>query len=213
MPEDVISINDPELLKEIVEADPEADFFEAPPPPPEGDYMVKLFLGQKGIVIRRQKRKDVDQGDARTGPLHVAVWMDVHILDPGQPWDDTTCSYFADSIISDRKKRPGQPLGTSKLHTILRAVNQPAIGAMSLPELLQHTQSVLASEPTCGARGQWVAKAGKEEDYRIVLTGMNNFPLLDPQHPEFGHDHNIIDPKTNQAVRAYFNILSFIRMG
>ncbi len=217
MPDDkgIIDINDPILQQEMVEADPDADWFEqAAPPPDDRDYQVKILLGEHGMIAKKQQRKG-DTNGTRTGPMFLSLELELRIVDPGQPWDNMPTSYWADSLIWDNK-------GTSKLHTILRAVGAPARGNMTIADLRDHTLGVLASEPLAFCEGKWEARAkDAENEYRTVLKGMKNFPLIDPQHPEHGHSpfvEDVVtkrrDPKTQQivevgtgeVVRAYFRV-------
>jgi len=208
---DIIDINDPILQQEMVEADPDADFFEQPPPPPDDrEYQFKLGLGEGGVTVKHQERKG-DSNGQRTGPLFLNFNLEVRVVDPGQPWDNMPTQDYATSIVM-------QSSGTSKLHSILRAVGAPALGRMDLAALRDHALGVFASEPLCFGQGQWEARA-KDGDgsYRTVRRGMKNFPLVDPQHPELGHSPWIedavhVDAKTRaqvgtgEIVRAYFRV-------
>src|SRR6185437_4842434 len=164
---DVIDINDPLLQQEMVEADPEADFFEMPPPPPDDrDYQVKILLGERGVVAKRQKRKG--ENGQPTGPLFLNFALELRIIDPDQPWDGAPLFDNATSIIM-------QSSGTSLLLAILRAVGQPATGRMSLDQLRDHALGVFASEPICSISGKWEAQI-KDQDgkYKTVKKGMHN---------------------------------------
>jgi hypothetical protein len=200
----------------MIEADPEADYFELPPPPPDDQqYQVKVLLGDGGVTVRRQERKG-DLNGQRTGLLFLNFALELRIVDPGQPWDNAACFDNATSIVM-------QNSGTSKLHSILRALGAPAMGRMDLAALRDHALGVLAGEPTAVITGKWEARA-KDQDgtYRTVLKGMKNFPLLDPEHPELGHspwaeDRVRMDPKTRQQigtgemVRARFQVDNYLR--
>jgi len=205
-----IDINDPLLQAEMVEANPEADFFELPPPPPDDrDYMVKVGMGDRGMTVKRQMRKGDAEGNP-TGPLFLIVALENRIIDPDQIWNDAPLFDNATSIIMNSS-------GTSLLHAILRALGHPALGRMNLSELRDHALSVFSSELTCGVSGKWEAsiedqnpKAKKK--YRIVRKGMSNFPLIDPAHPELGYSPyaEVIDSDTKRptgdTVRAQFKI-------
>jgi len=225
MPEEqIIDINDPRLLaQEPIEANPHADFFELPPPPPDSwqgkpiDYQVKILLGPNGAKVKQQSRKG-DADGAPSGPFYLAFDLEVRIQDPGQPWHNMPSKYYADSLIWDSKE-------TSKLHTVLRALGQPALGRMLLPDLQRHAIGVLAGEPVCFGNGRWEARVKDPTgEYRTVKKGMKNFPLLDPAQPDLGYSpwaedevHMAIDPQTKQRVqvgtgemvRAYFNFTNF----
>lgn len=214
--DDKIDINDPILQQEMIEADPEADYFELPPPPPDDiEYQVKVLLGDGGVTCKRQERKG-DLNGQRTGPLFLNFALELRIVDPGQPWDNAACFDNATSIVM-------QNSGTSKLHSILRSLGAPAMGRMDLAALRDHMLGVLAGEPVTVIAGKWEARV-KDPDgsYRTVRKGMKNFPLIDPQHPELGHspwteDSVRMDPKTRQQigtgemVRARFQVDNYLR--
>ena len=210
MPDDpaVIDINDPLLQQEMVEADPEADFFELPPPPPDDrEYQFKVMLGEKGITAKKQKRKG-DPDGRPSGPVFLNVNLELRIVDPGQPWDNMPTQDYATSIVM-------QSSGTSKLHSILRALGAPAQGRMDLAALRDHIMGVLGSEPLCFGTGIWEARiedSAADGGYRTVKKGMKNFPLVDPKQPELGHypyaevyDSTTKKP-TGEQARAYFRI-------
>ena len=46
-PQDLLDPNDPRLVSEELNANPDADAYAAPPPPPDGKYRVKLKLARK----------------------------------------------------------------------------------------------------------------------------------------------------------------------
>lgn len=203
--QDVIDINDPLLQQEMVEADPDADFFEMPPPPPDDrDYQVKILLGERGVNVKRQTKK-TDQPGHPTGPLFLNFALELRIMDPDQPWDGAPLFDNATSIVM-------QSSGTSLLHGILRAVGQPAAGRMDLAALRDHALGVFASEPTCLISGKWEAQA-KDQDgkYKTVKKGMKNFPLIDPSHPELGHSPYAEDKQTGEAARAQFRVNKYFQ--
>jgi hypothetical protein len=217
--DDVIDINDPALQQEMIEADPEADYFALPPPPPDDrDYQVKIMLGSNGLVAKRQQRTE-DHNGARTGALFLSAALDLTIIDPGQPWDGARVFDNPNSIIMQRS-------GTSLLHAILKAVGAPALGRMPLlgpGSLYEHTLGVIASEPVCMISGHWLAQVEdptaltNKDRWRTVRKGMQNFPLLDPAHPELGHSPYVpvIDPvtkkETGEEIRAKFKVTSYFR--
>jgi len=211
-----IDINDPRLQAEMVEANPDADFFELPPPPPDDrDYLVKVVLGEKGLIAKRQSRK----GDATgrpTGPYYLNAALECVILDQDQPWDQAKLFENATSIIM-------QSSGTSLLHAILRALGYPALGRMPLTgpgSLAEHAISVFTSDATCMVSGNWEARTQLPDktgdlEWVTVKKKMKNFPLIDPANPQAGHYPyvEVIDPTTRQPTgemaRAQFRISKF----
>lgn len=210
---DKIDINDPLLQQEMIEADPEADFFELPPPPPDDrDYQAKILLGERGVNVKHQKMSG-DKDGQPTGPLFLIFALELRLIDPGQPWDDAPLFDNATSIVM-------RSSGTSLLHAILRAVGVPAMGRMTLAELRDHALGVFASEPVCLVSGKWEAQIEDppgSKNYRAVKKGMKNFPLIDPAHPELGHYPyaEVFDPVTKQntgeMARAQFRVNKYFR--
>jgi hypothetical protein len=212
--ERTIDINDPRLQQEMVEANPDADFFELPAPPPDDRaYIVKVMLGDKGIVASRQKRKGDVEGRP-TGPFFLNAAIECHIMDPDQPWDNRVLYENATSIIM-------QSSGTSLLHAILRALGYPALGRMPLTgpgSLAEHTLGVFSSEPQCGVEGKWEARAQNAKgDWITIRKGMKNFPLNNPSNPDEGYSPlvEILDPitrkPTGEYARAQFRISKFFQ--
>jgi hypothetical protein len=147
------------------------------------------------------------------------VDLELRFVDPGQPWDGATTYDRANTIVSRRND-------TSKVHTLMRVLGYPLVGRThSLTDIIRHVQSVLSSEPIATVTGRWEARVKDESasgGWRTVLKGMNNFPLIDPEHPELGHspwveDRVRIDPKTRQQVgtgemvRARYQVSTYIR--
>ncbi len=200
-----IDINDPLLQQEMIEANPDADFFEPPPPPPDDrEYQVKVMLGDRGVVVRRQRKKDETDANA-SGPLYLNFHLEERIIDPDQPWDNMPVYDNATSLVMGSN-------GTSALHTILRALQMPARGQMSLAQLKDHVLNVLAGEPTTVILGKWEAQVedgvlpNGKTNYRTVKKGMKNFPLIDPSNPALGHSHYIEDKATGEVCRAQFRV-------
>jgi hypothetical protein len=209
MPEvKTIDINDPMLIQEMIEANPDANFFELPPPPPDDrEYIVKVGLGDRGMTVKRQMRKG-DMDGQPSGPLFLICALENRISDPDQPWNDAPLFDNATSIIMGSS-------GTSLLHAILRALGHPALGRMDLGTLRDHALSVFSSELTCGVTGKWEASVKREDGsgkYRIIRKGMKNFPLIDPADPNSERYPyvEVIDPDTKkptgEMVRAQFKI-------
>jgi hypothetical protein len=203
-----IDINDPMLQQEMVEANPDADFFEPPPPPPDDrEYQVKVTLGDRGIVVRKQQKKE-DPPNKPSGHLYLNVHLEERIIDPDMPWDNLPLYDNATSIVMGGK----DGAGTSALHTILRALRNPAAAKMTLSALKDHVLNVLASEPTAVITGKWEAqiedgvRPNGSANYRTVKKGMKNFPLIDPANPAGGHYNYVEDPKTGETCRAQFRI-------
>src|SRR6202162_542536 len=104
-----IDINDPILQQEMIEADPEADFFEQPPPPPDDrEYQAKILLGERGVSVKYQKMNG-DPDGRPSGPLFLSFALENRLIDPDMPWNDAPVFDNATSIVM-------RSSGTSLLH-------------------------------------------------------------------------------------------------
>jgi len=203
---DTIDINDPALQQEMVEADPEANFFEAPPPPPDDrEYEVRIVC-EEAPKIARQAKKGEQKGKG-TGPLYANFSLTLRIVAPNEPWDNQPVFDKATSMVMENS-------GTSRLHSILRAVRAPALGRMTLRELIDHATNVFATEPTAFIEGEWEssieAPGNKRADkggYVRARRGMQNF-VKDDTKPS-GYNHVWDDPELGPAP-AKFRVTNYI---
>jgi hypothetical protein len=199
MPEpEKIDINDPRLQQEMVEANPDANFFDPTPPPPDDrELQVVVRVDDEGPSAKKQAKRGDPQGGPFTGPLVVSFPLVLQVVDPGQPWDAQYIYDNASSGISDAK-------GTSRLHTILRALGAPALGNMSLAQLRDHAINVFSTEPTAFITGEWEARCEDPKargGWRTCCRGMKNFPK-DETKPT-GFDHIYVDTKAGKVAGRY----------
>jgi hypothetical protein len=202
---DTIDINDPLLQQEMVEADPDANFFETPPPPDDREFQVKITC-ESDPTVKRQHKK-TGPPDKSTGPLFLNFSLTLRIVDPNQPWDNQMVFDNATSLVMDSS-------GTSRLHTILRAIGAPALGSMSLAQLRDHAIDVFNSEPTAFIEGQWEARAESQGNKRAdkngwvtVRRGMKNFEKDETKAA--GYDHVWMDAELGK-VPARFHVTNYI---
>jgi hypothetical protein len=195
--QDTIDINDPQLQSEMVEANPDANFFDPPPPPPDDrELQMVITVSDEGPSAKKSFRRGDPEGKP-SGPLVVSFPLILRVVDPGQPWDNIAVYDNASSNVSDNK-------GTSRLHTILRALGAPALGAMSLAQLRDHAANVFSTEPTAWVEGEWEARVEDPKargGYRTACRGMKNFPK-DESKPS-GYDHIFVDSKAGKVAARY----------
>lgn len=201
-------INDPALQHEMVEADPEKDFFELPVPPPDGRHRVRVLLGERNITIKRQAKKG-ERKDAATGPFFVNAEIENRIDSPNEYGDGMPVFDYATSIIMASS-------GTSRLHGILRAIQAPAPARLSIQDLARHVVNTLASETaTAEVETIWEAQVKETKNgvdsYRTVCKGMKNFPPDDTSPT--GYSPIAIDKVTGQECRARAQVVRYYLPG
>jgi hypothetical protein len=204
-------INNLELLNEPVEVDGSAnseEFFR-PPLPDDGEHLGRLILGDRGIKVDRQREGD---SKAKTGRPFLNVHLAIELLDDagnktGVVFDQVT------SILSPNT-------GTTKLHAILDLAGDPAPARSTLGELLEHTEAVIAQSPQIVVVTQWEARnedtskpEGAKDRYYNVAKGQKKFPpILDEDGAPTGkYDPEILDPKTDEKVRANVRVVRYKR--
>lgn len=182
--QNLLDPNDPRLVSEDLKANPDADAWAQPAPPPDGKYRVKLKLARK----EDSHQQDVDYIAAlwgkSPGQAVFVAGVEASIIDPSGKYDglkayDFNVSTFvgrdsatkATTLVGKLRKADGSPWATA--HTQL-----PPKGWMEL------LVKALAAEPEVGIETQWeyscqacgeaAKKAG--EKYPRSVMGMHKFP-------------------------------------
>lgn len=176
-----------EAQSEIVEYDPNKDFYAAPPPPAAGQYQVVVALSDKPGSFDIKK-------SGKTKQLFLSGNM-VLKFDSGQTQFVNCSSYLM--------------RGQSELHTLLQAIGMPASPRLTVAELKEHADAALKDGARVNIEGDWEASIPESDGkYRTVVKGMHLFPP-DPS-AESGHNHIIKDPKTGQEVAARFQVKKWV---
>lgn len=184
-PQDLLDPNDPRLISEELNANPDADAYAAPAPPPDADYRVKLKL----MRSKDSQGQEVDYlpklwGKAGKQQAVFVLGIQASIIDPSGKYDGLSGYDYNVSTFVGREN-------STKVTTILAKLRRPdgkpwvekhqRMNSRAWVDLLV---KALTGEPECGATTQWeyscqeCGKIAKKTggDYPRALTGMHHFP-------------------------------------
>lgn len=183
-PQDLLDPNDPRLVSEELNANPDADAYAAPAPPPDAKYRVKLKL------IRSKDSQGQEQdylpklwGKKQPQAVYVCG-IQASIIDPSGKYDNLSAYDYNVSTFVGRDN-------ATKVTTIVGKLRRPdgspwvAKGQRMNPRAWMDTLvKALAGEPECGIETQWewsCADCGKDAkakgtDYPKSVEGMHKFP-------------------------------------
>lgn len=171
----VIDLSDPSLQSAIPNYDPEADY-SAYRPLPDGDYIMAISLGERGVYAKRTDK---------SGAFLVAEITHI-VKDPsaatydGVPVDTN----YVTSIYSERQ-------GTSTLVDLLRCLGKPPARGLNLQQLGEFAKGVLGSGLLCKVRTKWEARSQEAQEawdagdrthgrkQGVILRGQKSFPQND----------------------------------
>jgi hypothetical protein len=181
--QNLLDPNDPRLVSEELNVNPDADAYAAPAPPPDGKYRVKLKLAQKEVQGQKVDYAPALWGKA-PGQAVFVTGIEASIIDPTGKYDGLKAYDFNVSTFVGRDN-------ATKVTSVLSRLRKPD----GTPWVVPHTKlspkgwmellvKALAGEPEAGIETQWeyscqdcgkAAKA-KGEAYPRSITGMHKFP-------------------------------------
>jgi hypothetical protein len=183
-PQDLIDPNDPALVSEDLAANPDADAYAAPAPPPDGKYRVKLKL----IRSKDSAGQEVDYlpklwGKNQPQKVYVAA-VQASIIDPSGKYDNLSAYDYNVSTFIGRDSATKVTTIVSKLRKADGSPWVPPHTRMSPKAWMETLVKALAAEPEAGIESQWeyscqeCGKAAKKAgtDYPRSVTGMHKFP-------------------------------------
>lgn len=185
-------------LNETVEVkDSTVDFNIVPPPPKAGKYPVKWSLSDKGIVPARSEK--------------VGSFLNVHltgnVIAEGTEYDGYTISEYMNSIYNKLK-------GTSELHDFLNKLGSPAPNRMTLGELKQHAEQVLAQNPVGTIELEWQAseknvgaKNANKDGYVTLKNRMSQFT----KNPDGSYQNTTPSQIDGSAIPARGYVFAHLR--
>lgn len=184
--QEILDENDPRLVSESLDINPDADAYAQPAPPPDGKYRAKLKLeGVKQEGTDEKKDFTSKMGKKSSLPFY-STRLSASIIDSSGKYDGITVyPAFGGSASTEARKD-----GSTQVTTILQRLRQPdgspyiAPGAKkTAKEWIQLLVKALATEPEIGIETQWEASCMKcsEElkpkgEYATTTRGMHRFP-------------------------------------
>jgi len=182
-PQELLDPNDPRLVSEELHANPDADAYAQPAPPPDGKYRVKLKLAQK--EVNGQKVDYVPKlWGAAPGQAVLVTGVEAQIIDGTGKYDGLKAYDYNVSTFVSRDS-------ATKVTTIVNKLRRPDGSSWITPHQrlapkgwMDLLVQALAGEPelgietaweySCQACGEEAKAAGKK--YPRSVTGMHHFP-------------------------------------
>lgn len=194
-----VDINDLQLVDEQVDINPEADAFAGPPPPDDGDHVVKLSLGPR----------KVQQGKDKQGRVYYMTHVQGKVQ-PGDKFEGRVTFHNPSTMVM-------QGTGTSAVVGVLKALGEPVSAREGVVDLTRRLVNRLAAEPAVTQTTQWTAfcksckddydnsggKRGKKNG--IVLRGQRNFP----QDGNGGHRHQVECKNCGDLLTANADVMAY----
>lgn len=199
-----VDIFDQSLATEEVDINPEANFFQFPPPPPESGnpYRVKLKRGQKGWQQYPGK-------NGKSG--YLASDIEARIIAPGDDKldDKPLFDNFASTMVM-------QSTHMSKVGGVLKAIyetrnqGETLSGHTSHKELAQALQSEFDKESEVGVVIQWEAycEACSTDEKRVVVRGEKRFPQLE----DGSHSGELTHGPCGSTLSAQAKIVRYVAL-
>lgn len=182
-PQDLLDPNDPRLVSEELNVNPEADAYAQPAPPPDGDYRAKLKLMQKEVQGQKADYAPALWGKS-PGQAVFVTGIEASIIDPTGKYDGLKAYDFNVSTFVGRDS-------ATKVTTILSKLRRPdgkpwveKHQRMSPKAWMDLLVRALAGEPEVGITTAWewsCADCGKDSKakgtaYARSVVGMHKFP-------------------------------------
>lgn len=158
-----IDLNNLPFEPESLTVDPDKDQFQAPPPPDEGTFRVKLK--QKETEGSLWVRKFGKKG---TKKPYLATQIEARIIQPDGKFDNwPVFDNFVSTMVMENQ-------GTNKIVGILKALGHEVPRTITDVELAKKLTEVLAGEPEAQVTTQWEGYC--ETCEKTVLKGQKRFP-------------------------------------
>lgn len=179
-----VDINDLSLADEEISVNSDADAFAGPPPPNDGDHLVKLSLGKRKVVM----------GKARNGENYFMADVNARVITG--PYENRMMFDNASTMIM-------QGSGTCRAAGILKALRESVPMRTTKKELMKALVDRLAGEPQCTVTSQWEAYCSDCE--KTVLRSEKRFP----SDGNGGHRHQIECSKCGSLLTAQAKIVAY----
>lgn len=179
---------------EAVDINTEADAFSAPPPPPDGDYLVSLALSEKDQVQQAQLKSG-----ANKGKNYFTVNIVAKVIDGD----------YEGRVLFDRPNTIINQQGTCSIAGVLKALGETIPSRTTDVELVKQLLNVLQTEPTVKIKQRWEGSwktgevdANGREVYKRI-RGMAKFPEAGTDADgNTVHLSTFVDEATGEEVQA-----------
>jgi len=199
-----VDINDLQLADEQVDINADADAFAGPPPPLDGDYLVKLSVGKRAVSGGKDKR----------GRPFYMVDTNAKIITG--PFENRILFDNVSTMVMDSSS-------TSRMAGVLKALGEVVSGRVSIVETTRQYVNKLTGEPQATVQTQWTAYCGDcKADFDanpkrgkkggIVLRGEKRFPevVTEVDGVKLSHHrHQVECPICGSMVSARAEIVAY----
>jgi hypothetical protein len=153
-----VDINDLSLADQELEVDENVDAFAGPPPPDDGDHLVKLSIGKRGV----QQKKSKDGRD------YYVMSIVGTVIDP---------KFEGRLLFDDMNGSTLVRNGTCGVVGILKALGETVPSRTTSLALMRLLKDRLAGEPQVVVTSRWEAYCS--DDGKTVKRGQRNFKQND----------------------------------
>lgn len=187
---------DESLIEEVVEINPNLNPMDAPAPPDDGTYRVKLFPIESSEV-------EVKETNSSSPKPFIGFRFSGAIIAEGTPNNNKRLFSRVNTLVFDGKSEMAQYIKIIKGDTA--EARQFVGGLTNYVSLAKAFKEALSGEPIIKIKTKWVAAAKDEKTgkYVTVKSGQKNFP---PKKGG-GFEHVVVDPKSGAEVVAQATIV------
>lgn len=184
-----VDINDLSLADEELSVNADADAFQGPPPPDDGDHRVKLRLGDRKVQM----------GKSKDGRNYFMVHIDAEVLDP--EFEGRRVFDNASSLIM-------QSSGTCRIAGVLKAIGETVPSRTTAKELTKALVDRLAGDPEATITTVWEAYCS--DCKKNVLRQQKRFPT---DNGSGRHTSQIECPKCHSLCSAQARVTAYKAAG
>ena len=179
-----VDINSLDLADDELSINTEADAFAGPPPPDDGDHLVKLSLGDRKVQM----------GKGKQGQTYFMAHVVAKLITG--PFENRVVFDNASTMIM-------QGSGTCRAAGILKAIGETVPSRVSSKDLMRQLVERLAGEPQCIITTTWEAYCPDCE--KNVLRQQKRFPT----NGGGGHRNQIECAKCGSLLSAQARITAY----
>lgn len=198
--DDAVENQEVDMSAEVEVENPEADAsVKLPPPAGNKVYPIKYSLDDT------REGGAVNPSMAKNGKPFLNIFIKGNLVAEGV--DD---GYQINRYMNTLSNRTGN----SEAHYFLYCAGEPVPQKISLQDLKDKFEEVLASNPTILGLCDWEAqyatglknKKGKDE-YRTIAEGMRNFPKVKNEEGKLVHNHIVQSPRDGSPIQARLKVI------
>lgn len=184
-----------EGLDYVLSQDVDADPFSRPAPPPDGIHLARLDF----FVPDDQEHPFIVRDS--NGQKILVMSVVATILAPGTEYDGAK--------VFDRLSSYVGQSGISRLAGLVKLLGGQIRPRMTLRELAEEAQRLIAGQPLVRIETRWVARAEVDGEWKTVRSGMKRFPMIVSENGTVKYRHVFEDPEIGK-VEAQAKIVRYL---